>query len=158
MKQLAMVVVAVIALTTQAQAVTQKQFAGSCAWPFAVPMWHTVVEFNDAGIPVRASGICCDGTAWTANLLAYGGSGGTGSAVNATLHWSNDMIASVSADQSVDFRIVDLRTGNYVSPAYPYSPGGQMEMNISTLSVGVYGIAVIQNEITFNLLTFAKLQ
>ena len=155
MKRAMMLFAVFVVVITQAQAAQQSLFSGSCGWPSAVPMWFTVVEYNSIGVPVKAHGICCDGSIWARDLMP-GSPGGSGSTVNATLHGATETVVSVSADQDVDFRIVDLRTGDYVSSTYNYHAPGTLEINISTLPIGAYGVAVIQNGTIYNLLTFAK--
>lgn len=155
MRTLLLLVLVSIFLPFSLVARTQEVFSGSCHAPFVVQQWFTVIEFNDAGLPVRAAGVCCDGSVWTQDLELTTGS--TANAVVAQTHYVSQYVVAVSADKEVDFRIVDVRTGNFVSPTYHYQPSAVLEIDISTLPVGAYGVAVIQNNSMLNLLPFGKL-
>lgn len=157
MRRLFIVVLAVLTVAVvQAGAVYQNIFSGSCASGSVCADWWTIITFDDAGLPSKAVGVCCDGSSWTKDLTISQNSDPTGR-VKATLHGLNEIFVRVSADQEVDFQIVDIRTGAYVSPVHHYYPSnGQFEINISTLPTGIYGVAVIQNQTVFGLLPFGK--
>ena len=119
--------------------------------------WVTYI-FNERGGLVSAGGVCCDGSVWWHNygIISPGG-GGPFEHLNATINGPSSNLITVSANMEIDIRIIDIRTGQYVTELYRYTQiNTPFAVNIAHLPFGLYGVVLSSNGSPINVLPFSK--
>lgn len=141
-------------------ALTSKTTTGSCPKGSALQQWTATWTYDDKGHPQTGAGIDCDGNPWSKDLRqTYNGN--LPSDEDTTRAWISNYTSSyleVAANKvPLSFRIINIQTGNWMSDVIQYaSLISPLQIDISQLGFGIYGLVVIYNNSPIQMIEFSK--
>lgn len=137
---------------------TSQSHHGTCPKGSALRQWTSTWTYDDKGRPVTGSGIDCDGNPWNVDLRETYSGNTENDSVAVGINTLEENFVDVSANYApLKYRIIDIQTGNWVSDEISYQqPGLPLQINISQLTSGLYGIVVILDNTPISLLEFLK--
>lgn len=137
-------------------AIRVEQYANACPAGSALTFYRVMIVYED-GCPKSAAGVDCEGKAWTVTFMRQN-SPEPGQTVPVTWIQSfgtNTM--DVTSTGWVDFRIINLKNGQFVGGDYHVNgEGHSVSVDLSSLESSFYGVVVSQNGSTVSLTTFSK--
>lgn len=144
----------IVASATAAMSV--EHYSNACPAGSALTFYRVMIVYED-GCPRSAAGVDCEGKAWSVTFMRQN-SPEPGQTVPVT--WIQSFGAhtmDVTSTGAVDFRIINLKNGQFVGDDYHLNGEGHIvSVDISSLEPSFYGVVVSQNGNTVSLTTFSK--
>ena len=160
MKKLFVMLSVVLFSVASASAARVEHYSNSCPPGSALSFYRVYLVFSDEGCPVSAAGVDCDGRGWHVNFGLQGGNNPEPGGPNVPVTWVqsiNPNSLEVVSTGEVDFRIINLKTGEYTGIVYHVNGSGHVvNVDISGFESSLYGIVVYQDERSVSLTTFSK--
>lgn len=145
-----------MSVSSATAAMSVEHYSNACPAGSALTFYRVMIVYED-GCPRSAAGVDCEGKAWSVTFMRQNNPE-PGQTVPVT--WIQSFGANtmdVASTSSVDFRIINLKNGQFVDGNYHVNgEGHSVSVDISSLESSFYGVVASQNGTTISLTTFSK--